>query len=105
MYRFHGAQPAFCGADNAVRVVMSGQPPVDDADEAREPSALRKSRELERWDWFSQAKRAEIVMPNLTKRVERVYPAEAIANHISARIRVYFVIGADSDCCPDRGGV
>jgi protein TonB len=43
----------------------------------------------------SQAKKARIVPPQLTKRVEPVYPAEAIANHISGTVRVWFVIGAD----------
>jgi outer membrane biosynthesis protein TonB len=31
----------------------------------------------------------------LTKKVEPVYPVEAIANHISGTVRVYFVIGTD----------
>lgn len=43
----------------------------------------------------SQTKRANIVMPKLTKKVDPVYPPEAAANHISGTVRVYFVIGTD----------
>src|SRR5579872_2541074 len=43
----------------------------------------------------SQAKKARVIPPQLTKRVEPVYPAEAIANHISGAVRVWFVLGAD----------
>lgn len=43
----------------------------------------------------SQTRRANIVMPKLTKKVDPVYPAGASANHISGTVRVYFVIGAD----------
>jgi TonB family protein len=43
----------------------------------------------------SQTKRANVVMPKLTKRVEPVYPPEAAASHTSGTVRVYFVIGTD----------
>jgi TonB family protein len=43
----------------------------------------------------SQTKRAKIVLPQLTQKVDPVYPAEAAANHVSGTVRVYFVIGTD----------
>jgi len=43
----------------------------------------------------SQIKRAKIVLPELTLKVDPVYPLEATTNHISGTVRVYFVIGTD----------
>jgi TonB family protein len=43
----------------------------------------------------SQIKRANIVMPKLTIKVDPVYPPEAAASHTSGTVRVRFVIGTD----------
>jgi TonB family protein len=43
----------------------------------------------------SQTKRAKIELPQLTQRVDPVYPVGAAANHASGTVRVYFVIGTD----------
>jgi TonB family protein len=38
---------------------------------------------------------AKIVPAKLIKKVEPVYPADAVAQHISGTVRVYYVIGGD----------
>jgi TonB family protein len=53
-----------------------------------------------RWEsgiWFPKPKisTAKIVAAKLVKRIEPVYPPEAISQHIAGTVRVYFVIGAD----------
>lgn len=40
-------------------------------------------------------KAAKIVPPKLIKKVDPVYPPEALSQHITGKVRVYYVIGGD----------